>query len=342
MKETLSSIAARLGVSTTTVSRVLGGKADKYRISQEMIDRVEAEARRCGYMSQFLAQKLRKVRTHTIGLVLPSITNPFFADIASAIITKAQEKGYTTIIVDSMENEENQRDVLSTLVSRKVDGIIAAPCGTDAAIFEEVRKSIPLVLVDRYFENSRIPYVTSNNYKGAFEAVEMLLQSGHREIACIQGEKESSPNKARVQGYRDALRMYGLEEKCRISGEAFSIQNGYLETKLLLNRSPRPTAIFALSYTIVLGALRAINDSEYRIPEDISIISFDDHTTLDYTSPAISRVSQPVAEMGGLAAKILFDYIENGNENITQLKLSTTLVSGASVLSREDVASAED
>ena len=331
MKETLATIAARTGVSTTTISRVISGKSDKYRISPETAERVWAEVRRCNYTPSALAQSLRKNKTHTIGLLVPAISNPYFADMASAIIDEAREKNYTTVIVDSMEDEKNQRHAISALLSRKVDGIIAAPCGTDATLFEEVRKTLPLVLVDRYFEGSRIPYVSANNYKGAFEAVELLAQNGHRSIACIQGDTDSVPNKARVKGYRDALKKYGLEEDALIVGDAFSIQNGYLETKLLLSRSPRPTAIFALSYTILLGVLKAIRDSSLHIPEDLSILSFDNHISLDYMTPPMTRVSQPVEEMGHLATKLLLDYIENNSDVVTQLSLSTTLVPGFSV-----------
>lgn len=332
MKETLASIAARIGVSTTTISRVLSGKADKYRISAQTVERVLVEVQKCNYTPSALAQSLRKNKTHTIGLILPTIANPYFADMASAIIAEARDKDYTTIIVDSMEDEVNQRHALTTLLARKVDGIIAAPCGSDPRFFEEIRKTVPLVLVDRYFENSRIPYVTANNYRGAFEATELLVRNGHRNIACIQGDIDSVPNKARVKGYQDALRKIKPDAASLIVGDAFSIQNGYLETKLLLSRTPRPTAIFALSFTILLGALKAIRDTSFRIPEDISLIAFDNHVSLDYMTPPMTRVSQPVEEMGKLASKLLFDYIENKTDSITQLELATTIISKSSIV----------
>lgn len=332
MKETLATIAERLNVSTTTISRVLSGKAEKYRINEETARRIQEEVRRCNYVPSVIAQSLRKNKTHTIGLILPTISNPYFADMAAAIIAEIRAKNHTTIIVDSMENEAHQRQALSTLLSRKVDGIIAAPCGTDPTIFEEVRKSIPLVLVDRYFEYAKIPYVTANNYKGAFDATRLLLRNGHRRIACIQGEPDSVPNQARIRGYKDALKEYGLEKMAMVSGDAFSIQNGYLETKLLLSRSPRPTAIFALSFTILLGVLKAIHDAGIRIPEDISIISFDNHVSLDYMIPPMTRVCQPVEEMGRLATKLLFNQIDNKGDAITQMELSTTIISKSSIL----------
>ena len=332
MKETLTTISERIGVSPATISRIVNGKADKYRISKETVDKVMAEVNRCNYTPSILAQSLRTNKTSTIGLMLPSVSNPFFADMADAIITDANTKGYTTIVVDNMENEAIQRACLSTLISRKVDGIIAAPCGSDPSLFEEInRTTVPIVLVDRYFEDSNLSHVTSNNYKGAYDATRFLIMNGHERIACIQGDTDSLPNKRRVSGFMAALKEYGFENKAVIAGDAFSIQNGYLETKLLLNMTPRPTAIFALSYTILLGVIKAVQDSGIRIPEDISVISFDENISLDYMTPPMIRVSQPVEEMGKLASKLLFSSIENKTRKTHKLELVTTLKAGQSV-----------
>lgn len=326
MKETLTSISERIGVSPATISRIVNGKAEKYRISNETVEKVMTEVRRCNYTPSVLAQSLRTNKTSTIGLILPSVSNPFFADMADAIITDANARGYTTIVVDNLENETTQRSCLSTLISRKVDGIIAAPCGSNPSLFEEInRTSVPVVLVDRYFEDSNISYVTSNNYKGAFDATELLIRNGHERIVCIQGDTDSLPNKRRVGGFLAALKKHGIERQATVMGDAFSIQNGYLETKLLLNINPRPTAIFALSYTILLGVIRAMQDSSLRIPDDISVISFDENLSLDYMTPPMTRVSQPVEEMGKLASKLLFSSIESKTRKNTRLELVTEI-----------------
>lgn len=326
MKETLASISERLGISTSTVSRILSGKAAQYRIRESTVTKVMAEANRCNYTPSIVAQSLRTNKTHTIGIIVPSIANPYFADIAGAIIAEARSKGYAAMVLDTMESEADQRTCLAALTSRKVDGIIAAPCGDNAAIFEEIDKSIPVVFVDRYFPSTKLSYVTNNNYKGAFDATQLLVHNGHKNIACIQGDKESLPNIRRVNGFLKALQKAGLENESTIIGDSFSIQNGYLETKLLLNRPNRPTAIFALSYTILLGVIRALLDSGVKVPEDISLVSFDDNLSLDYMTPAITRISQPVEEMGRLSTKILFERIANPNVKPTQIELSSNLI----------------
>lgn len=331
MKETLSSISKRLGISTSTISRILSGKAQQFRIKEDTVAKVMEEVARCNYAPSTVAQSLRTNKTHTIGVIIPSVSNPYFADIAGAIISEARSKGYAAMVLDTMESEQNQRLCLATLVSRKVDGIIAVPCGNNTSLFEEIDKNIPIVLVDRYFSPTKLSYVTTNNFKGAYDATQHLINNGHKNIVCIQGDKDSLPNIRRVDGFRKALQKAGIEDTPVITGDAFSIQNGYLETKLLLNRQNLPSAIFALSYTILLGVIKALNDSGIRVPEDISIVSFDDNLCLDYMTPAITRIGQPTEEMGRMSTKLLFEKMENHDIKPTQIELSANFIIRESV-----------
>ncbi len=325
--ETLVSISQRTGFSISTVSRVLSGQAERYRISPSTVRLIEEEAKRCNYIPNLLAKGLTTRRTNIIGLLIPSVDNPYFANIAGVVIQKAKEQGFTTMVVDSMENEKNeQQDVLS-LISRKVDGIIIVPCDREPDFLERIaRHNIPIVLIDRYFDTTSLPYVCTDNYRGGYEATMHLIGQGHRNIACIQGVPYSMPNKERVRGYREALRQNGLEARGRVSGESFSVQNGYLETKLLLNGPSVPTAIFTLSNTILLGTIRAIRESGLRIPHDISVISFDNNTYLDYLDPAVTRVSQPIDEIGTLAVKILTESIASNKASDTQMLIPPRLI----------------
>lgn len=129
MKETLVTISKRTGFAISTVSRVLNGQAEKYRISRKTVELILAEARRCDYTPSLLAKGLRMKRTNTLGLLIPQVSNPYFADIASAIIREARSHGYTVMVVDTMENEENEQEGIRTMLSRRVDGIVAVPCG---------------------------------------------------------------------------------------------------------------------------------------------------------------------------------------------------------------------
>lgn len=331
-KETLASIAERTGFSITTVSRVLCGNAAKYRICKTTEEIIVQEARRCAYTPVALAQKLRTKSTKTIGLLVPSVSNPYFADLASGIITELDRNGYLTIVMDTMESETKMVDNARSLAQRNIDGIIAVPCGDNPVALERINQDVPVVLVDRFYSSSSLPYVTTNNYKGSVEACDVLLSRGYKKIVCIQGELSSGPNRERVRGYFDTMKRAGLEEIISVVGNEFSIQNGYLETKLLLNKKDSFDAIFALSNTIVLGAMKAIREVGLRIPEDVAIISFDDNMYMEYLTPALTRVSQPVGDMAKLAAKILLDRINNPTDNrVSQLKLSPSIIYGASV-----------
>ena len=330
MKETLSTMAERLGYSATTISRVLSGKAEKYRISPDTVNAVLREARRCNYSPSVAAQSLRTRRSNTIGLLLPSVANPYFADMASVIITELNSAGYTTIVVDTMESEQRLSESARSLISRQVDGILAVPCGEKGMDLEMLSAQIPVVQIDRYHEDTPLPYVTTNNSQGGVGAARHLLSRGHTRISCSQGVQSSMPNKERVRGYVKAMEDEGLAQDIDIIGNEFSVQNGYLETKLLMSRAQRPTAIFALSNTIMLGALKAIREAGLRIPEDVALISFDNNLYMDYMTPSITRISQPVEDMAKLAVKILLDKIKGASNCGSQLRLSPIMVAGES------------
>ena len=327
MKTTLKDLAKETGFSISTISRVLNGKTDDYRIAPETAVAIMEAVRKSNYIPPPSAQKLRVISTKTIGVILPSVSNPFFAELATSILSCVNDEGYSVVLAITMEDEKTEEIAIANLLQKKVDGIIAAPCGSKARLFESVNNDVvPVVLVDRSYSNSTISQITSNNYKGAYDATNMLISHHHRDIVCIQGNKESVPNNKRVAGYVDAMKAAGLDATVNVTGDSFSVQNGYLETKLLLSRESRPTAILALSYTILLGVLKALRESNVKVGEEMSLIAFDDNISMDYMSPAITRVSQPIEEMGRLAIKVLFDMIKTGTRMVSQIELSTELI----------------
>lgn len=332
-KETLVSVAERVGCSVSTVSRVLSGSAAKYRISQRTVTRVMEEVRRCNYTPSLLAKGLRTNRTDTIGLLIPDIENAFFAGIAGVVIREARNYGCKVVVVDTQEDARNERDGLSALLARRVDGIVAVPCGNDAELFTGVQQGgVPLVMVDRYLPGaSSLSYVTTDNYRGAVMATEHLLENGHRRIVCIQGTPHSMPVRDRVRGYADTLRAHGLAEHIVVTGEDFSVQNGYLETRLLLAQAEPPTAIFALSNQILLGVVKAVRESGLRIPDNVSVVSFDDNLLFNYLDPAITCVSQPIDEIGTLAVKLLVRAVREMGCAPSHLHLPPSLIVRRSV-----------
>ena len=332
-KITLSTIAKNCGCSVTTVSRVINGNFEKYRISRKMAEAVMAEVTRTGYIPSFTVQSLQSKRSRMIGLLLPSIANPYFADMTSHIVSELYKSGYTAILVDTMEDAARLDRSARALLLRRVEGMIAVPCGQDPSVLEMIGKEVPLVLVDRFYEESSLSYVTTNNFKGGYDATRLLIGAGHRRIACIQGALDSMPNRERVRGFMKAMGEEGLTEYARLAGDEFSVQNGYLSAKLLLFGKEPPTAIFALSNNIMLGTLKAIRESDLSVPEDISLISFDDNLYMDYLTPSITRVGQPVENMAKLAVKILLEHLDyNGTVSASsQIRLLPSIIPGNSV-----------
>ena len=357
-KETLVSIAERSGCSISTVSRVLSGNAAKYRISQRTVARVTEEVKRCNYTPSLLAKGLRTNRTDTIGLLIPNIENSFFAGVAGVVIRESRNYNYKVVVVDTQEDERNEQDGLSALLARRVAGIVAAPCcsrqsvnppveapasrqtnpvaapcGSNSELFASVQEGgMPLVLIDRYLPDAgMLSYVTTDNYRGAVMATEYLLENGHRRIACIQGTPHSMPVRDRVRGFGDTLRAHGLGDRIVVTGEDFSVQNGYLETKLALAQAERPTAIFALSNLILLGVVKAVHESGLRIPDDISVVSFDDNMLFNYLDPAITCIGQPTDEIGTLAVKLLIRAVREPGAAPSHLHLPPSLIIRRSV-----------
>ena len=310
-KANITDIALKTGLSISTVSRVLNGKAKQYRIGIKAQEKIMSAADTLNYIPNLFAANLKSGRSRTIALIIPSLSNPFFAGIACSINQEIRRSGYITIIGDSDENYEHEKTEIQQLVSRNIEGLIIVPCGNNVEHLQKLQNQrVPVVCVDRYFEDAGISYVSTDNYHGAFAATNLLIENGHKEIACIQGVQQSTPNHLRVRGFLDAMRKAGIQ-KPYVTGDDFSIQNGYLETKLLMRQKNRPTAIFTLSNTIAMGCMKAFKEENVCVPDDISLITFDEHPYLEYLSTPLSCVAQPVADICKIAVKFLFAKIEN-------------------------------
>lgn len=264
---TIVSIANHTGFSVSTVSRVLSGKAKTSRISENTVRLITEEAHRLNFKPSLLAKGLRTKKTNIIGLVISSFDNAFFANLASAIILEARALGYSVITVDTSENEQNEKEGIESLLRLNIDGIIVTPCGYDPKWLEEINRNFtPIILLDRYFSSTELSYISTDNYRGAYEATAYLTQNGHKDILCIQGTAHSMPVKERVRGYLDALKDQGISRRAQVAGDNFSVQCGYEKALEALQSKKRPSAIFALSNTLLLGTMRAVKELGLKVP----------------------------------------------------------------------------
>ena len=331
---TLQRIADQSGLSVTTISRVLSGQASRYRISKQTETTIRQPGQGSSFVPNQLARGLRLRKTLTIGLVIPDISNPFFAGIAHQVIDGTRKHGYSVILCDSQDDTELELQSLGLLQSRSVEGVVLCPAGKSGQhLAQFVGGRLPIVLVDRFFADMPLPYVSSDNASGARQATELLITNGHRRIACLQGVRGTSPNESRVRGYREALSKHHLPvDENLIVGDSFTEQSGYIETKLLLRSEPGVRAILALSNMNGLGAIRALTEEKRRIPDDVSLISFDDTPYFSYLATPLTAVAQANSEMGEVAVKLLFDQIQSPHRQTKGgILLPTTLVMRESV-----------
>ena len=313
MASTLQDIAEKTGVSVSTVSRVLHDTSNKYKIGKETQEKVKQAAKVLGYRVNALARGLRIQKTDEVGVIVPDISNPFFSAVIKSLASELRKRGYNIIVYDSDEDIAIERSSIKSLLEKQVDGLIIASVGQDFSHIQKISDAkIPLVMLDRYFEALDVDSISVDNVKGSLLAVNHLIKEGHKRIAFIQGLPGTYANETRLQGYKSALRDAGISiDEELIVGDDFRSFNGYLKTKLLLNLSNPPSAIFTAGDLIALGTLEACRENNITIPDDLSIVTFDDPVFASYLSPALSAVEQPITKMAEMAVSILYDRIRN-------------------------------
>jgi LacI family transcriptional regulator len=314
----LKELAELLNLSVSTVSRVINGKAAAFRISEATSKRVLNAAREMNYSANLIARGLKLEKTETLGLIIPDVANSFFASIAKTIEIEARKAGYTIILCDSLDDEGTEKELLQLILGRKADGLIIAPVGRNFEHIELVRESgTPVIIIDRYFPGSSLPYIATDNYIGARKAVEYILSQGHTRIACIQGVRGTSPNTDRVKGYTDVLLTAGIHpQEDYMPGDSFGEQNGYEQTLSLMKLPQPPTAIFALSNLISLGILRALKQLSLTVPEDVSVLSFDEQPYSAFLASPMTTIEQRRNDIAIAAVKQLIEMITSGSRNL--------------------------
>ncbi|MDT3697144.1 MAG: LacI family DNA-binding transcriptional regulator [Ignavibacterium sp.] len=327
MSYTLKDIAKKTGVSISTVSRVLHDDSKKYKISDETTARVKFVAKELGYRVNALARGLRQQKTSEIGIVVPDISNPFFSEVVKNLAAELRKRGYNFIVYDSDEDLNIEISGIKSLLEKRVDGFIIASVGQDYNHINTIKDlEIPVVIVDRCFDELDVDSVSVDNVKGSLLAVNYLIKEGHSRIAFIQGLSETYANETRLQGYKIALQNAGIPiDDQLIVGDDFRAFNGYLKTKSLLDLAVPPTAIFAAGDLIALGALEACRESNIRIPQDLSLITFDDPVFASYLSPALSAIEQPTLKIAEMAVAMLYNRIKNPGDDRRRILLEPKL-----------------
>lgn len=327
---TIKDIAKVAGVSHTTVYRALN---DKPRISQSTKEQIISIAREFNYQPNVLAQSLVSGRTKTLGLVITTIVNPFYPELAKGIEDTARSLGYSIILCCTNFDISLEKQYIDMLRSRGVDGIIFTSAHIrDPNITRLVEDGFPLILVNRRVHGDplmdSINYVVVENAKGGFLAIEHLIRMGHERIGIISGPSDSSPAVERLEGARRAFTEYGLDpgELLVLEGD-FLKSSGYEAAKKFLAMRDSPSAIFGINDYMALGALEAILDSGLKVPEDIALIGFNDIEFSSLKAIELTTIGQKKYEMGSIAVHTLIERIEKGDgDRARQITLEPELI----------------
>ncbi len=320
---TINEVATRAGVSVATVSRVHSGSA---RVSHDTRDRVLAAAEELRYHPNGVARSLRTAVTGIFGVVLGDVRNPFFTELARAIDDEARAGGHVVVLGNADEDPERQDAYLQVLRERRIDGLLICPAPGDSRVIADlVADRTPTVLVDRDIPGVDAPVVRADSVAATRALADHLVSLGHRRIAVLAGPQSTVTGRERLTAFRDGLAEHRIElQPDDVLVGDFRQEGGERAMDQLLARPQLPSAVFAADNPMALGALRRIRSAGLRIPHDISLASFDDPAWFALADPPMTAVSQPTAELGRTAVRMLRAMVDG--ETVRSVTLGCRLV----------------
>ena len=313
----IKELARIAGVSTASVSRAL---SNPERVSKKMRDRVQAAAKRVGYQPNRLGASLRTSRSGNIVAIIPDISDTFNSGVIQSLERAAAERGYSVLFGDTQGIRERELVYGAMVRSRQADGIIVFSHRlpfTAQELQSENFKLPPLVnscelAESPHIDTSNLPWVSIDNVQAGKDAVTHLIELGHQNIAVITGDVESPSTLQRLEGYRQALYAAGISyREENIFQGAYTLEAGVRITKQVLLAKHRPSAIFCMSDEMAMGCIATLKEHGFGVPEDISVVGFDDIRFAQYLSPPLTTIAQPVEAIGRTCANILIDLIED-------------------------------
>jgi LacI family transcriptional regulator len=331
-RATIKDVAALAGVSYQTVSRVINKKGE---ISPDTRKRVLEAAASLDYRPSRVARGLVTRRTHTVGLIISDITNPFFPEVARGVQDLARSRDYHVFLCNTDDDPVEDLQALRSLATHAVDGIILFGYYLDAAALSGFADSYrPVVLINRHFQHPHVSQVIADNYSGARLAVDHLVEQGHTAIGMLVGVESAIGPVRRVNGFRAALAAHGLRtEAAWIVSSPATLTGGYDRARQLLTEHPEITALFAYNDLMALGALRACQDIGLKVPGDCAIIGFDDIKLASMVTPSLTSVHIDKYELGQQSMVRLLDMIDHPDETYPPVSVDAALVIRESTMS---------
>ena len=317
-------VARESGVSVFTVSAVVNNKS---HVGKSLREKVEAAIRKLNYRPNLVARSLAKQKTHTIGMIVPDIGNPFFPLVVRGAEDAAQKHGYNLLLVNSDDTLDKEEKAVELLLSKRVDGILLTKAAEDfhPSVQQMIREvNVPFVLVMRTYPKLTKDAIITDDYRGAYEAVSHLARAGRKRIALVSGPLKVSNAKERWQGFLDALKAEGLpyEQDLVIEGD-YRLESGYRAGHSLFSR--RPDGIYVANHLMTVGLLKAADEMGLRCPEDYGLVSFDDYPWLGIFRPRLTTVELPKHQLGSEAAELLLRRIGGDTSKPVVKKLQPEL-----------------
>ena len=330
MAATIRDITRMTGLALATVSKYLNGG----NVLPENRRQIEKAIRELHFEVNEVARGLATSRTKTVGVLIPYLDNIFTASIIADIEVLLRRHGYGTIVCDCRGDSAEEEQELEFLLSKRVDGILAVPTsGSPGYLKKAENRGIPIVLIDRTFENGGYDCILTDNRAASKAAVSALAAYGHRRIGMICGGSEIYTARERLGGYMDGLREGGAAfNPSYVMRNDLSVQGGYDGMKRLLSLPEKPTAVFLANYEITLGAIVALNELGLRFPDDISVVGFDNLMLSQVVKPKLWMVVQPMQEIAQTAAEVMLGRLEGSLKSPAEVHwLKTTLLEGDSI-----------
>jgi LacI family transcriptional regulator len=323
---TIHDVALSAKVSISTVSHVINGT--RY-VDPEKVERVREAIRVLGYQPNSVARSLRHGKTNMLALIVPDNSNPYFAELARAIEDAGFAEGFGVILCNSDVSKEREESYVYSLLSKKIDGFIFIPSSDHSAKLLQTicEADVPVVIVDRKVADRSIDHVLTDNEQGGYLAGRYLLQLGHRHIGCIVGPENVTLSRDRLTGFRQALAEAQIELiDTHIVHSDFRATGGQVAMSELLRRDLQLTAVFAANDMVAMGALHTLRREHIRVPEDISVIGFDNIMFSSVFSPGLTTIAQPIKEIGQQSVALLLKRIKQRSLEPSYVILPTTLV----------------
>lgn len=321
-RATLRDVADRAGVSRSTASRALSGRG---YVAEPVREKVLGVARDLGYVPDAMARTLKQQKSRSIGILVTDLRNQFYADLAAGASKQAKVGGYTTMLVDDGFSDEDDETVAEAFVALRVGGVVVTP--TSAAVPDYLaRHRIPVVEVDRQFASEVNDGVVVDNRAGARSATAHLLGLGHRRIALFIDETDWTTGEGRHRGYRDAYAAAGVPvDDALVVPVGWDVDDSRARAAEMLGRADRPTAVFAANNVLAEGVWRAIADLGLSIPDDVSLVAFDDAPWMSMVTPGVTAVAQDSVELGAVAVRRLLQRLANPTAEPETTVLDVTL-----------------